>query len=61
MKTINICRNGYLNSKMILQKNKTFTNKTITNLGIKMFTNISDRIDEGEKIKIRLKKRFIHI
>ena len=43
MKTIKICGNGYLNTKMILQKNKT-----LTNLGIKMFANISHRIDEGK-------------
>ena len=42
MKTIEICRKGYLINNIIIQRNKALNNVTL-----KMFTNISNKIDEG--------------
>ena len=44
MKTIEIYRKGYSINNIIIQKNKA-----LVNVAFKMFTNISNKIDEGLK------------
>ncbi len=48
MKNFENCQRAYKFNKNVIQSNKTFIN-----FGIKMFTNISGKINEGKK-KIKI-------
>jgi hypothetical protein len=43
MKIFDICQKGYK-----ISKNNTQINKTFINFGVKMFTTITNRINEGK-------------